>query len=84
MHFPYRQFFETGVNIFLPATITLGFMTGINAIYTYDTNEYDIFNAFRNIITYTTVGIIAGLAFPLSIPLISGYTLYKHYIIANR
>jgi hypothetical protein len=82
MHFPYKRFFETGITLFLPMTTSLGFMTGINSMY--ESTDTDVFCLFRNIITYTTVGIITGLAFPLSIPIISGYTLYRHYTITNR
>jgi len=81
MHFPYKQFFETGINLFLPMTTVLGFTTGINTLYKSD--DTDIFCLFRNVITFTSIGIITGLTFPISIPLISGYTLYRHYTITK-
>lgn len=82
MHFPYRRFFETGVQLFLPMTTCLGFVTGINS--TCDLGDTGLFCLFRNVITYTSIGIVTGLTFPMSIPLISGYTLYRHYTITNR
>jgi hypothetical protein len=83
MHFPYKQFLDSGVQLFLPITTGLGFITGLNAISNTDASDQDTFYIFRNIITYTTIGMITGLMFPISIPLISGYTLYMHHQITS-
>ena len=83
MHFPYKQCFNSGVQLLLPITTSLGFITGLNAISNTDFSRQDTFYIFRNIITYTTIGMITGLMFPISIPIISGYTLYKHYMITS-
>ena len=83
MHFPYKQFFNSGVVLVLPITTGLGFITGLDAIHNTAVSNQDTFYIFRNIITYTTIGMITGLMFPISIPLISGYTLYKHYQITS-
>ena len=83
MHFPYKQFLDSGVHLFVPLTTGLGFITGLNTIYNTSVSNQDTFYIFRNIITYTTIGMITGLMFPISIPLISTYTLYKHYQITD-
>lgn len=81
MHFPYKKFYEIGIQIFLPGVTTLGVITGINV----NSNSFDqdAFCLFRNIITYTTIGLITGFTFPISIPLISAYTLYRHYTLCK-
>ena len=80
MHFPYKQFYLTGINIFLPISIGLGLTTGIDMCC--KTSDTDVFCNFRNILTYTTIGLITGIAFPVTIPLIVTYTLYKQYVVS--
>ena len=74
MHFPYKQFFNFGIDLFVPIAGGLGMYTGINA-FMYSRN-YDSFCLLRNVITYTSIGILIGITYPISFPLIIVYTLY--------
>ena len=62
--------------IFLPYSTLLGFMTGIYSIPSTGTNQP--FNFFSNTIGYTGIGIITGIAFPITYPLFAGYIVYKN------
>lgn len=59
--------------IFIPATM-LGVFTGIN---TSDSTKTPIHN-YVNIIGFSGIGMITGLTFPISVPLLSGYVMYQH------
>ena len=78
MHFPYKRFFEAGLDIFVPITGCIGVYSGI---YAYSlTQDEDAYCLFRNMITYTCIGIFIGVTYPISFPVISGYTLYTNYV----
>jgi len=58
--------------ILLPTTI-LGMITGLTAI-SDNTSNID---SFITTIGFTSIGVITGLAFPISFPLLEGYMLYN-------
>jgi len=62
--------------VFVPSTTLFGFIIGLSAnAYTRDTKPTD---SFMNVVGYTSIGILTGLLFPITYPLIGGYVLYKH------
>jgi hypothetical protein len=74
-----KQMFKFFKNIyceFLPAivipSITLGMFTGMTIT---PTRGIDL---FINTIGFTSIGMITGLTFPISFPLLGGYVLYTH------
>ena len=60
----------------LPAIIipccTFGMFTGMTITRTREIDH------FINTIGFTTIGMITGLTFPISFPLLGGYVLYTH------
>ena len=71
-----RNFIEIYAGILpiflIPTTIT-GIMTGIH---TSNSTKTPIHN-YVNIIGFSGIGMITGLTFPISIPLLSGYVIYQ-------
>lgn len=61
----------------MPSTI-LGMIIGISANHTLGTKKP--FDMFINTIGYTSIGMITGFTFPISIPLIGGYIVYRDII----
>lgn len=59
--------------IFAPTTTFLGFITGLSLTF-----KATSFDRFANVIGYTTLGIITGITYPISFPLLTGYVLYKN------
>lgn len=92
MHFPYKQLlccnslsghsklFYKGLELCLPMCTLLGLYTGFNAyLRLCDMNALNMFSLYCNMITYVGIGIISGLLYPISFPLIGIYTLYNNY-----
>ena len=69
----YKPIYLDFLDIVLPYTTLVGFMTGISA-----PSRDKPFDLFTNIIGYTSIGIISGFTYPISYPIIGGYILYKH------
>lgn len=61
---------------FWPSMI-LGIMTGIDANHGTTKKPFDM---FINAIGYTSIGMITGFTFPISMPLIGGYIIYRDFI----
>ena len=57
----------------IPTTIT-GIMTGI----TTSLNIKKPLPFFCNIVGFTGIGVITGITYPISVPLLSGYVIYQH------
>jgi uncharacterized membrane protein len=60
--------------VFVTASTGIGFITGLFSCSECKSNEF-----FTQMIGYTSIGIITGLTYPISCPLIGGYVLYKNY-----
>ena len=97
MHFPYKQLFcynslsghgklfYKGLDLCLPMCTLLGLYTGLNAYMRIcETNQLTVFSLYCNMITYSGIGIITGLLYPISFPLIGVYTLYNNYYKLNH
>jgi len=61
--------------IFDPMQVFLGFCSGLGAL----RNCENPFDLFTNVIGHTTIGIITGLMYPVTYPLLGGYVLYKNF-----
>jgi len=59
---------------FVSATSLLGFMTGLTST----KHDNKPIEGFTNIIGYTTIGIITGITYPISYPLLGLYTTYNN------
>ncbi len=56
----------------IPSTM-IGFFIG----FPYGMQQKNPTEMFCNCIGYTSIGIITGIAYPVSFPLLAGYVLYK-------
>jgi len=75
--FKYKKPYIDWLEVILPSTGLLGFTTGVfSNIAGRDRTSID---TFADIIGYTTIGIITGITYPISYPLLGGYVLYKNF-----
>ena len=65
------------LEIIAPSTTVLGFTTGLFSII--GNRHSKSIDSFADIIGYTTIGLITGVTYPISFPLLGGYVLYKNY-----
>ena len=70
-----KQLYLTGLPLFCTYSSVLGIHTGINL--NTRKNENVPFDYYANIIGYTGLGIITGITYPISFPLLTGYIFYK-------
>ena len=56
----------------IPST-AIGFITGLSTM-----NTNNSFHMFSNWIGYTSIGIMTGIAYPISFPMLAGYVVYKN------
>ena len=68
----YREMYIELLPVFVPCTTFLGFFTGLTSSY-----KLSPIDSFASIIGYTSLGMITGISFPISYPLLTGYVLYK-------
>lgn len=61
---------------FVPSTTLFGFVIGLTATPHSHNNKAN--ESFMNVVGYTGIGIITGIFFPITYPLIGGYVLYKN------
>ena len=62
--------------IIIPTTI-IGIMTGINSsLHNMSKNSHIYF--FTNTIGFTAIGMITGILFPISFPILGSYVIYTH------
>ena len=61
--------------IFVAYSTLLGFMAGLSSKSGGDKTPFD---SFANTIGFTSIGVITGVMFPISYPLLAGYVLYKN------
>lgn len=62
--------------IFVPTTTIMGFIGGL--AFVGQPHQVKPLDCLINIIGHTTIGIITGLIYPISYPLIGAYVLFKH------
>ena len=62
--------------LFVPSTTLFGFMIGLFT--NLSPRETKSTDSFLNVVGYTSIGIITGVFFPITYPLIGGYVLYKN------
>lgn len=75
--------YSTTSLIVVPLTTFLGFTSNLINLSTSTTstttiNNKNTINIFTSTIGYTTIGFITGITFPISFPLITGYTLKQN------
>jgi hypothetical protein len=71
----FKQLYFTALPLFSIYSTTLGIHTGINL--NTRKKENIPFDYYANIIGYTGLGIITGITYPISYPLLTGYIFYK-------
>ena len=73
----FRLYSKT-LGLFIMPTTTLGMFIGISANHTPEPKTP--IDMLVNIIGYTSIGIFTGFTFPISMPLIGGYIIYRDII----
>ena len=68
-----KQLYFRGLMIVLPYTTMLGMFAS------YDNKTRVGLDRFVNTIGTTSIGVITGLIYPVSVPIMTGYTLYDIY-----
>ena len=63
-------YFES-LPLFVTATTGIGFLAGLISC------DFKTNNFFTQVVGYTSIGLITGLTYPISCPLIGGYVFYK-------
>ena len=61
--------------VFGPMPVVLGFFSGLGA----STNRENPFDLFTNVLGHTTIGIITGILYPISYPLLGARVLYANF-----
>ena len=69
----YRDIYIDLLPVFVLSTTTMGFFTGLIACKTHNPND-----VFTQIVGYTSIGILTGISFPVSFPVLGIYVLYKN------
>jgi hypothetical protein len=69
----YRDIYFELLPVFVLSTTTMGFFTGLIACKTHNPND-----VFTQIVGYTSIGIMTGISFPVSFPVLGIYVLYKN------
>jgi len=61
----------------LPIPLYIGSMFGIMVGINYGFDNKNHFNSFLGMIGFSSLGIITGLTYPISFPILAGYILFK-------
>lgn len=62
----------------LPIPLTMSSMFGIiNGVHYSIVDKKDAFDSFSGMVGYSSLGMITGITYPISFPLLAGYTLLK-------
>jgi hypothetical protein len=69
----YKNLYLDFLPFFVLSTTTIGFVSGFVSCNNCKPNDI-----FCQIVGYTSVGIITGLSYPISCPLLGFYVLYKN------
>jgi hypothetical protein len=70
----YIMLYNDWVPVFATTSAAIGFICG-----TCTATHYAAENIFTIIMGYSSLGLITGITFPISFPLLSGLVLYKHH-----
>ena len=70
----YIQFYNDWLPVFVTTSTVVGVFTGLCTATHYRTKDI-----FPIIMGYSSLGLITGITFPISFPLLGGYVLYKHH-----
>jgi len=70
-----KELYYSFLPIFLPSTTTLGIIAGMTTI-DYKAKPIEL---FLHPIGFTFFGIVTGLTYPVSYPMIGTYVLYKNF-----
>jgi hypothetical protein len=70
----YVRLYNEWLPLFVTTSSIVGVLTGLCTATHYHTKEM-----FPIIMGYSSLGLITGITFPFSFPLLSGYVLYKHH-----
>ena len=69
----YKNAYFDFLPFFIVSTTGMGFISGLISTTTCKPNDF-----FCQIVGYTSIGIITGLSYPISCPLLGCYVLYKN------
>lgn len=72
----YKHIYIELLPIFVPTTTLMGFIGGL--AFVGQPHSVKPLDFFINIIGHTTIGIITGITYPISYPLIGAYVLFTH------
>lgn len=70
----YKQLYSA----FLPIPLTISSMFGIINGIDYGIDKKNKIDSFIGMIGYTSIGMITGITYPISFPLLAGYTLFQN------
>lgn len=70
----YRSIYIDLLPIFVPSTTLLGVMTGLSSLGQHKSS----LDVFTSTIGFTSIGIITGITFPISYPLLGVYVIFKN------
>jgi hypothetical protein len=70
----YKQLYFSLLPIPLTISSIFGIINGIN--YGFD-NKCNSFDKFSGMVGLTSIGMITGITYPISFPILAGYILYK-------
>jgi hypothetical protein len=71
--YKFKDIYFDFLPFFLVSTTAIGFVSGVISCSNHKPNEF-----FSQMIGYTSIGIMTGLSFPISCPLLGCYVLYKN------
>jgi hypothetical protein len=71
----YKQLYYTVLPLFSIYSTVIGIEAGVNA--NKREPEGTSINRYANVIGYTSLGLLAGITYPISFPICGGYVLYK-------
>ena len=70
----YVWLYNNWLPFFVTTSASVGFFSGLAMATHYQTKDI-----FPIIMGYSTLGLITGMTYPFSFPLLSGYVLYKYH-----
>jgi hypothetical protein len=69
----YKNMYLDFLPFFMLSTTTIGFISGVISCNSYKPNDF-----FCHMVGYSSVGVITGLSYPISFPLLGCYVLFKN------
>ena len=73
----YSNLYSNLLPFFLTQSTISGFAIGLNADTSYNAPKINSINKFANLIGFTSIGIITGLTYPISYPLLGLYVIFN-------